>query len=512
VTVYLVGAGPGDPGLLTRRGAQLLARADVVLYDRLVSPALLDLAPAAARLIDVGKRPDAGPGAGGRGGQRGQDDRQEEIARLLVEHGRRAGVVVRLKGGDPFLFGRGGEEVEALATAGIPFEVVPGVTSAFAAPAVAGIPVTHRGVASSVTVVTGRVGARGGGKGAGAPDWEALARAGGTLVVLMGMSTRAAIAEALIAGATTAAQRVAHTTLAGLAAVDLDSPAVIVVGPVAALAHDPPAGPGAAALSGRTVVVTRSGTRAGGLVDALEWAGAVTLELPLTRQVDASDGGAALRAAASVVGNFRWVVFTSVNAVDRFVAELRDARAFGSACVAAVGGATADALRAEGIEPDLVPAEHSARGLVEVFPPAEAEGSVRVLFPCADIAPDTIDRGLAELGWEVQRVEAYRTVPAAAPEPALLARVAKADALVLTATSSVHAFLALRAPGGDAVRVPAHVVCIGPTTAEAARAAGMTGVHEAWGASTEGIVAELSDHFGHTGPSVPPESDGAGAS
>jgi uroporphyrinogen III methyltransferase/synthase len=205
-------------------------------------------------------------------------------------------------------------------------------------------------------------------------------------------------------------------------------------------------------------------------------------------------------------------VFTSVNAVDRFVAELRDARAFGSACVAAVGGATADALRAEGIEPDLVPAEHSARGLVEVFPPAEAEGSVRVLFPCADIAPDTIDRGLAELGWEVQRVEAYRTVPAAAPEPALLARVAKADALVLTATSSVHAFLALRAPGGDAVRVPAHVVCIGPTTAEAARAAGMTGVHEAWGASTEGIVAELSDHFGHTGPSVPPESDGAGAS
>ena len=412
MTVYLVGAGPGDPGLLTRRGAQLLARADVVLYDRLVSPALLDLAPAAAQLIDVGKRPDAGRApARRRGGQRGQDDRQEEIARLLVEHGRRAGVVVRLKGGDPFLFGRGGEEVEALATAGIPFEVVPGVTSAFAAPAVAGIPVTHRGVASSVTVVTGRVGARGGGKGAGAPDWEALARAGGTLVILMGMSTRAAIAEALIAGgrspdtpaaviagATTAAQRVAHTTLAGLAAVDLDSPAVIVVGPVAALAHDSPAGPGAGALSGRTVVVTRSGTRAGGLVDALERAGAVTLELPLTRQVDAADGGAALRAAASVVGDFRWVVFTSVNAVDRFVAELRDARAFGSARVAAVGGATADALRAEGIEPDLVPAEHSARGLVEVFPPAEAEGSVRVLFPCADIAPDTIDRGLAAVG------------------------------------------------------------------------------------------------------------------
>jgi uroporphyrinogen III methyltransferase/synthase len=523
VTVYLVGAGPGDPGLLTRRGAALLARADVVLYDRLVSPALLDLARSGAALIDVGKRPDAEAGAAG--GRPGQDERQEEIARLLVEHGRNAGVVVRLKGGDPFLFGRGGEEVEALAAAGIPFEVVPGVTSAFAAPAIAGIPVTHRGVASSVTVVTGRVGGSPGGEGAGAPDWEALARAGGTLVILMGMSTRAAIADALIAGgrapdtpaaviahATTAAQRVAHTTLAGLAAVALDSPAVIVVGPVAALAHDPPSGPGDRALSGRTVVVTRSGTRAGGLVDALERAGAVTVELALTRQVDAADGGSALRAAASVAGDYGWVVFTSVNAVDRFVAALRDARAFGPARVAAVGIATADALRAEGIEPDLVPAEHSARGLVEAFAPAERDGAGRVLFPCADIAPDTIDRGLAQLGWEVQRVEAYRTVPAAAPEPALLARAGKADALVLTAPSSVHAFVALRTPDGDALPVPAHVVCIGPTTAEAARAAGLTGVQEAWGASAEGIVAELSHHFGPAAQSAPPEPGAAGAS
>ncbi|HEY1446459.1 MAG TPA: uroporphyrinogen-III C-methyltransferase [Acidimicrobiales bacterium] len=520
MTVYLVGAGPGDPGLLTRRGAALLARADVVLYDRLVSPALLDLAPTRARLIDVGKRPDAGRAAG----QRGQDERQEEIARLLVEHGRSDGVVVRLKGGDPFLFGRGGEEVEALAAAGIPFEVVPGVTSAFAAPAVAGIPVTHRGVASSVTVVTGRVGADGAG-GAGAPDWEALARAGGTLVILMGMSTRAAIAEALIAGgrspdtpaavitsATTAAQRVAHSTLAGLAAVDLDSPAVIVIGPVAALAYDAAPAPGGGALSGRTVVVTRTGTRAGGLVDALERAGAETVELPLTRQVDAGDGGAALRAAAGAVGHYQWVVFTSINAVDRFVAELRDARAFGSASVAAVGGATADALRHEGIEPDLVPAEHSARGLVEAFPPADAEGVGRVLFPSADIAPDTIDLGLGDKGWEVQRVEAYRTVPAAAPEPELLARVGRADALVLTATSSVQAFVALRAPDGGAVPVPGHVVCIGPTTAAAARAAGMSGVHEAWGASTDGIVAELSDHYGHAGPAAPREPGAAGAS
>ena len=257
MTVYLVGAGPGDPGLLTRRGAALLARADVVLHDRLVSPAILDLVPTSARLIDVGKDPDGGGGGAGGGsegsggaGRAGGAERQEEIARLLVEHGRRSAVVVRLKGGDPFLFGRGGEEVEVLARAGIAWEVVPGVTSAFGVPAAVGIPVTQRGLAASVTVVTGRVGEPDGTSG---PDWEALARVGGTLVILMGMTTRAAIADALVRGGrppdtpvaviargTTASQRVARTTLAGLADIDLGPPAVVVVGPVAALgAHDP---------------------------------------------------------------------------------------------------------------------------------------------------------------------------------------------------------------------------------------------------------------------------------
>ncbi len=226
MTVYLVGAGPGDPGLLTRRGAQLLARADVVLYDRLVSPALLDLAPPSAELIDVGKDPDAAVGPGG--------ERQVEIARLLVDHGRRSALVVRLKGGDPFVFGRGGEETEVLTAAGVAWEVVPGVTSAFAVPAAAGIPVTQRGLASSVTVVTGRVGERDGASGV---DWSALAKVGGTLVILMGMTTRAAVAAALIAGGrapetsaaviergTTPSQRVVRTTLAELADVDLGLP------------------------------------------------------------------------------------------------------------------------------------------------------------------------------------------------------------------------------------------------------------------------------------------------
>jgi len=231
VTVYLVGAGPGDPGLLTRRGAELLARAEVVVHDRLIGRALLDLAPASAQRIDVGKQP-------------GQPRHQDEINALLVEHGRAGSTVVRLKGGDPFVFGRGGEEVLALKEAGVPFEVVPGVSAAFAVPARAGVPVTHRGLATSVTVVTGRVGD----PRSGGVDWEALARADGTLVVLMGLENRAAIAERLVAAGrspdtpvlvvewgTTDGERVARTTLAGLGSLAADAPATIVIGPVAGL-------------------------------------------------------------------------------------------------------------------------------------------------------------------------------------------------------------------------------------------------------------------------------------
>jgi len=231
VTVALVGAGPGDPGLLTRRGAELLAEAEVVVYDRLIARELLDLAPADAVRIDVGKGP-------------GESARQAEINQLLVANGRSGRRVVRLKGGDPFVFGRGGEEAEACLRAGLEVEVVPGVSSAFAAPAAAGIPVTHRTVSTSVTVVTGH---------AGDPslpgvDWDTLGRLDGTLVVLMGMGARAAIADRLVAAGrpsstpvavvhwgTTAHQQVARTDLAHLAEVDLPAPAAIVIGAVAGL-------------------------------------------------------------------------------------------------------------------------------------------------------------------------------------------------------------------------------------------------------------------------------------
>jgi uroporphyrin-III C-methyltransferase len=231
VTVALIGAGPGDPGLLTLRGAALLGAAEVVVHDRLIPPELLDLAPADAELIDVGKAP-------------GASTPQRQIIDTLIELGRSGRRVVRLKGGDPFVFGRGGEEAEALRRAGIEYEVVPGVTSAFAVPAAAGIPVTHRGLATSVTVVTGHVGDG----SLGTVDWSSLGRAGGTLVILMGMSEREAIATDLVASGrapdtpvavvhwgTTSRQTVVRTTLDQLASVDLPAPSVIVVGPVAAL-------------------------------------------------------------------------------------------------------------------------------------------------------------------------------------------------------------------------------------------------------------------------------------
>ena len=232
MTVSLVGAGPGHPDLLTRRGAELLARAEVVIHDRLIAPEMLELARADAELIDVGK----GPGA---------STTQSEINAQLIDLGRSGRDVVRLKGGDPFVFGRGGEEAEALRAAGIEFELVPGVSSAFAAPAAAGIPVTHRGLATSVTVVTGHVGDP---SAPGGVDWSSLGRAGGTLVILMGMSERARIADELMASgrpastptavvhwATTDRQQVVRTTLDGLVAVDLPAPSVVVIGPVAAL-------------------------------------------------------------------------------------------------------------------------------------------------------------------------------------------------------------------------------------------------------------------------------------
>jgi uroporphyrinogen III methyltransferase / synthase len=343
-------------------------------------------------------------------------------------------------------------------------------------------------------------------------DWDALAKVDGTLVILMGVKDRADIAAALVRGGkpestptaviergTTTDQVVVRTTLGQLGDITLGSPSVIVVGPVAALGAvgSPRAGP--APLAGRSVVVTRSGRRGRSLVEALQRAGAEVVEVPLTEQVGPSDGGVALRAAAKELDHYRWAVFTSVNAVERLMGELRDARSLGSLLVAAVGPATATALRAAGVEPDLVPAEHRAAGLVAEFPDHERGSAGRepaspdnlVLFPCAEEVPSTISEGLGAKGWEVRRIPAYRTVALPPPEDWLLERMAHADAVTFAASSSVTAYAALKGPDGRPLPVPPLVICLGPTTAGDARARGMTGVEEADGPTSEDIVAAL---------------------
>jgi uroporphyrinogen III methyltransferase/synthase len=360
MTVYLVGAGPGDPGLLTRRGAELLARAEVVVFDRLVLPAVVEMAPPEALLIEMGKSP----------GERG---RQEEIHAVLIEHGTKK-TVVRLKGGDPFVFGRGSEEIEALRAAGIDYEVVPGVSSAFAVPASAGVPVTHRGLSTSVTVVTGHVGDP---SAPGGVAWEALARAGGTLVILMGMETRTEIARLLMAGGrspetpvlvvrwgTTPAEESVRTRLDRLGEVDLGPPATIVVGAVAGLDLG---GIGRRPLAGVSVVVTRPRDQSADLVSRLSGLGAEVVILPVIAIADPVDPGG-LEDAARRASEYSWIVFSSVNAVNRFIGLLPDGRALGRARLAAVGSATAAALAAWHLTADLTPDEATAEGLVAAMP------------------------------------------------------------------------------------------------------------------------------------------------
>jgi uroporphyrinogen III methyltransferase/synthase len=500
VTVYLVGAGPGDPGLITRKGAEILGRAEVVVYDRLIDRSLLALAPRGAVLVDAGKRPAGATDAPQVGAGSGAA-RQDDINALLVAHGRSKATVVRLKGGDPFLFGRGGEEAEALSQAGVPWEVVPGVSSSIAVPAVAGIPVTQRGLSTSVTVVTGQVE---GETRSGAVDWESLARANGTLVILMGMATRGEIARRLQAGGrradepvavvewgTTTRQRVARTTLGELESVRLGSPAVIVVGPVAALAlssGDP------RPLQGRTVVVTRAVTQAGSLAGALRGAGARVIELPVIEIAEVPEEHHALARAAADVGQYEWLAFTSANAVARFLPLVRDLRALGSTRIAAVGRATASALEGRQLAADLVPVHPSAEGLVEALAPAEGAG--RVLFVRAAAASDVVAVGLAAKGWTVDEVVAYRTIDAPPPHAEVAAMVGQADVVTFASPSAVSAYLRVRDTEGRALGVPPVVACIGSTTALAARAAGLSVAVEPAKASVEALVLSIVAHLG----------------
>lgn len=464
MTVYLVGAGPGDPGLLTVRGAEVLAAADVVVHDRLSAASLLDLAPADAERINVGKSP------------RGPSVPQDDINALLVDHGRAGRHVVRLKGGDPFVFARGAEEAAALADAGIDYEVVPGITSAIAAPAYAGIPVTMRYSSTSVTIVTGHEDPT---KARTDVDWGALARVGGTIVVLMGVANLERISERLIAGGrppdTPAAavrwgtrpdQRTVRATLATLHTHELAPPSTIVIGDVAAQSLD---WFSSRPLLGRTVVVTRATAQAGKLSDKLRAAGAEVLEVPTIRIDDPADGGAALERAIARVRDYDWVVLTSVNGAERFCDRLRDGRDLAGVRLAAIGPGTAAALAEHHLQVDLLPERYVAESLLEAFsPPAAGEGG-RVLLPRAAVARDVLPEGLAELGWQVDVVEAYRTLPRH-PSADELDAIATADAITFTSASSVQHFV----DAAGAAAAPPVVAAIGPITAARAEDLGLT--------------------------------------
>lgn len=464
MTVYLVGAGPGDPGLLTVRGAEVLARADVVVHDRLSESSLLDLAPASAERISVGKTP------------RGPSTPQDEINRLLVEKGGAGLEVVRLKGGDPFVFARGGEEAAALAAAGVAFEIVPGITSAIAAPAYAGVPVTYRGMATSFTVVTGHEDPW----AATETDWEAVARVGGTIVVLMGVATRAAIAERLIGGGlpgdtpvaavtwgTRPEQRSRRTTLADLGATPIESPAVLVIGAVAAL--------DLAWFERRPLFGTRIVVTGGDIATRLRALGALVVESPAIELTDPDDDGP-LRAAAGAVASYDWVLFTSANAVDRFLPLLRDSRAFGTARIAVIGPGTAAALGRWHVVPDAVATTSVGEGLLDVLPATPA----RALLPRAATAREVVPDGLRARGWTVDVVDAYRTRP-------LRPAAVDADAITFLSSSAVDAYVDANGVEG----VPRVVACIGPVTAATARERGLDVTVEANPHTVEGVIDGL---------------------
>ena len=480
MTVYLVGAGPGDPGLLTRRGAELLARADVVVHDRLSAAELLDLAPAHAERIDVGKAP------------KHHRLTQDQINALLVERGLAGQTVVRLKGGDPFVFARGSEEAQALIEAGVAYEVVPGITSALAVPAYAGIPVTQRFSSTSFTVVTGHEDSS---SGDGTVDWDAVARIGGTIVILMGVGRWPKIAQRLMdagrspdtpaAAVRWGTRPVQHTTRATLATLGehpLEAPSVIVVGHVAGEDLSWYEG---RPLFGRRVVVTRARSQASALSDRLRELGADVVESPAIAVADPADRGAALRGALGRVDGFDWLVLTSPNGVARTFAHVPDARALAGVRVAAVGTGTAEALAERRIVADLMPPRFVAEGLLEVFP-APPDGGGRVLLATAAGARPVLPVGLRAAGWEVEVVEAYRTVPVT-PGEATLAEIDGADAVTFTSSSTVTNFC--EAVGAH--RVPPVVASIGPVTSATARDLGLTVTAEAIPHTIDGLVDAL---------------------
>jgi uroporphyrinogen III methyltransferase / synthase len=497
--VYLVGAGPGDPGLLTARALELIAQADVILYDRLIPASALDGARADAELLFVGKQ----------GG--GASVPQERTEALMIDRAQAGATVVRLKGGDPFVFGRGGEEALALRHAGIPFAVVPGISAGVAASAYAGIPVTHRGLAGAVAFVTGHTREDGGesaGEDDGEIDWPALAAFPGTLVFYMGVRRLPHIAAALIAagrsaaepaaaieGGTLPTQRTIRSTLGGIADAarerDVRPPSITVVGPVVALAEQL-SWLAPLPLAGRTVAVTRARAQASGLARRLQELGATVVQAPVIRIEPLEDPAHPTLDPTP----YDLVCLTSPNGVaalfqrlDDGVHPRGDARALAAAKVAAIGPGTARALAQRGVVADIVPERFLAEGLVEALARTPVR---RALIARARQARDVLPDALRARGAHVDVLELYDTV--AQPLSAdILAKCRTADFITFTSSSTVRYFLL--AAGGRAELSPAtRVVSIGPVTSDALREHGLAPDVEAVRHDIDGLIdAVLAD-------------------
>jgi uroporphyrinogen III methyltransferase / synthase len=501
--VYLIGAGPGDPGLITIKGRECIARSDVILYDNLANDALLEFARGDAELIYAGKV----------GGCHNRE--QGQINGLMVEKALAGKIVARLKGGDPFVFGRGGEECEALVNAGIPFEVVPGVTAGIGAPSYAGIPLTHRDITTSVAFVTGHEHPA---KESSEIDWERLSLGSGTVVFFMGMKNLPQIAEnlmasgrspdtpvALIRWGTRPEQEVLTGTLADIAEkagrVSFKPPVITVVGEVVRLREklrwfdNRP-------LSGRGIMVTRSAEQAGEFSGMLAGLGARVYECPTISISPPADYEDLDQAIASLY-TFDWLIFTSVNAVKYFFDRLAvlglDARAIGRARVCAVGPKSAAALLPFGVRADLVPKDYKAEGVIAAFREMDVKG-MRFLFPRGDRAGDVIPAGLVELGGEVSAPVAYcNVIPEYLPDPVMQAlEEKKIDCVTFTSSSTVENLSAMLGENNllhllEGVAVAA----IGPVTAKSCRELGLAVAIEpeeyTLATLTEGIVEYFRD-------------------
>lgn len=501
--VFLVGAGPGDPKLITVKGLECIKKADVIVYDRLAGPGLLAFTRPEAEMVFAGKSPDR------------HTLTQAEINGLLVREARAGKVVTRLKGGDPFVFGRGGEEAEALAGAAIPFEVVPGVTSAIAAPAYAGIPVTHRDYTSTLAVVTGNEDPL---KDDSSVAWDKIATGCGTIVFLMGMANLPKITRrlvengrepgtpaALVHWGTTPGQCTITGTLADIndraEEAGFKNPAVIIVGEVVKLREklnwfeNRP-------LFGKKVLVTRSREQASVLSAAIEALGGEPLEFPVIRITEPEDF-TPLDHAIEEIGSFDWIIFTSVSGVEAFFRRLRlnrkDVRALHGARLSAIGPKTKESLEAYGFFVDYVPGEYRAEEIAAGLKDKVVAGD-RVLLPRADIARKVLPESLREMGALVTEVIAYKTEMASGDAAGLLEMLRSGEVHVITFTSSstVRNFIGMLAsPDLQSLLAGVTVACIGPVTADTAREMGMAVDVMAKEYTIDGLVAAILEHFGH---------------